>query len=60
MSEQLYTVEEVCNIFKISRKTLYNWKDRGILAPIKIGKSIRYSKEDINKLILKSRQDINE
>lgn len=47
----LYTINETCKIFKISRVTLWKWKKEGILKHINVGKSIRYTKEDINKLI---------
>ena len=47
----LLKVNEVCGIFKISKPTLYDWMELGILPSIKIESRRFFRKEDIEKLI---------
>jgi len=45
-----YTIDEVAEIMKVSRKTVYNWFDIG-LKRNKIGRSVRISEEDLKEFI---------
>jgi predicted site-specific integrase-resolvase len=49
--EKLYTVKEFLQIFKISRHTYYQWKNKKIIEPIKIGGSIRIPESEIRKIM---------
>ena len=49
--KSVYTVNDVCRMFSVTRKTLYNWEAKGILKSFKIGGTKRYNKEMIDKLI---------
>jgi len=49
--QELNTIKDVCIYFKISRVTLWKLIKSGILVPIKIGKSKRFRKEDIEKYL---------
>ncbi|MGX7364689.1 helix-turn-helix domain-containing protein [Aerococcus suis] len=53
MSEdlKLYTVEEVADMLKVSRRTVYNYIKSEKLRAYKIGKEWRISKEDVLALI---------
>lgn len=51
ISEELLSVKEMCELFKVSRVTIYNWTKSGYLSPIKLGATVRYRKSDIKKLI---------
>lgn len=51
MEKRLLTVKEVCEYLNISKPTVYRLIKEGKLKPIKIGKSTRFEKEDIDKLI---------
>lgn len=47
----MYTINEFCRMFNISRKTLYRWKTEGIVKTIKVkGKSL-ISEVEITKLL---------
>lgn len=46
---------DVKQLFKISDKTLTNWKNDGILYPSKIGGTIYYELDDIKKTIQKNK-----
>ncbi|AVR44788.1 hypothetical protein C7S20_05630 [Christiangramia fulva] len=52
----LYTVEETAKIFKVSRRTLFNWGRNKILTPICIGRRVYFRKEDVKELIMRNEQ----
>ncbi|MPM90561.1 hypothetical protein SDC9_137682 [bioreactor metagenome] len=45
--ELFMSIEDVCNLFKITRPTVFNWCKLGILKPIKLGNLVRFKKEDL-------------
>lgn len=47
----LFTVDEVTDILKVSRRTLYNYIKSGDLKAAKIGKYWRIRKEDLKEFI---------
>lgn len=50
--DELLTIKEVCEIFKVKRGALYYWRDKGILKPdTHIGRSPRYKMASINDFI---------
>jgi len=51
IEKSVYTINEVCILLSVTRKTLSNWENSGSLVPFKIGGSKRYNKEMIDKLI---------
>lgn len=48
---ELLTLAEVAQILKVSRKTLYTWKDAGKLRFVKIGSLVRITRADLAALI---------
>jgi len=49
--EKYYTPEEVANLIKVSRKTIYNWIQEGRLKAVKIGHFWRVSESELNRLL---------
>jgi excisionase family DNA binding protein len=49
--EPLLTFAEVCEIFAVSRKTLYRLIDTGAIRPIRIGHRPRFRPADIRALL---------
>jgi len=49
--EKYYTPEEVANLIKVSRKTIYNWIQEGRLKAVKIGHFWRISESELNRLL---------
>jgi excisionase family DNA binding protein len=49
------TIEQVAELFKINRSTVYLWIDRG-MPSVKIGKTRRFIKEEIEEWISKQRE----
>ena len=49
--EELLTTNEVMAVLKVSRPTIYAIRERGDLEAVKIGKSVRFRKSDVEKLI---------
>lgn len=48
---KVYSIKEVADILKVSRRTIYNYMDNGTLKGVKIGKHIRFTPEEIKALI---------
>lgn len=46
----MYTIKDVTETFKISRKTVYKWIKNGWLKPVKIGGSVRFPAEQVERL----------
>ena len=46
----LMTIKEFCEYFKISRPTFYEWKRTGKVNVLKIGKLVRIKKEELDKI----------
>ncbi len=45
--DELLTIEEVCELLKVSKMTLYRWDKLGILKKIEVGGKRRYRKSDV-------------
>lgn len=45
--DELLTIEEVCELLKVSKMTLYRWNKLGILKKIEVGGKRRYRKSDV-------------
>lgn len=55
MTGQLLTAEELATLLQIPRKTLYEWRSKGVGPPAcKVGRWLRYRPEDVD-LWLKER-----
>lgn len=52
--QQLLTCNQICALLGVSRKTVYNWIDRGMLQPTKIDEKVfvRFLKEDIDNILI--------
>jgi len=47
----LYTQDETASILKISLRTLFNLRKNGKINETKVGRSIRYKKEDVERFL---------
>lgn len=50
----LLTLEETAEIFKVSRRTLFNWGKNNLINPICIGRRVYYREEAVKQLIKKN------
>lgn len=49
---ELLTIQELMAIFKVDRSTIFRWDKAGRLPKkIKIGKAVRWRKDEIEKMI---------
>lgn len=48
---EVYTIEEVANIFKTSKQNILNWRKAGTIKAIKIGKRVYFRKEEIERIL---------
>ncbi len=48
---ELFTTEEVAKIFKVSTRTIQNWRDKGQINYSQINTVIVYRKNDIDELL---------
>ncbi|MBT3360864.1 MAG: helix-turn-helix domain-containing protein [Rhodospirillales bacterium] len=51
----LYTVTEAADHLKVSTKTVRRWIDAGSLSVHRLGRSIRISETDLNRLLSQNR-----
>lgn len=49
--KNLLSVQDVCRVLNVSRRTVYYWIKKGILNPIRIGSIYRFHPDDIDNLI---------
>lgn len=52
-AEAYLTGENVMDMLGISKTTLWRWKQRGYLVPLRLGGNDRYKKSDIDRLLQK-------
>lgn len=55
--DRLYTPEEVAELLKVSRETVYNWLRSGKLQGIKIGHFWRISESELERLLSPQKED---
>lgn len=53
-TDVLYTTEEVAKMFKVSTRTVQNWRDNGQISFNQINSVIVYRKADIEELLEQS------
>jgi DNA-binding transcriptional MerR regulator len=46
----LISTRDVMSLFGVTRRTIENWKHRGVLKPIKVAGVVRYRRDEINAL----------
>jgi len=51
MVEKYYTPEEVAELLKVSRETVYNWLRSGKLKGVKVFNFWRISESELNRLL---------
>lgn len=51
IDETLLTVSEVCDLFKLSRQTIFSWRRNNKLQAQKIGYLVRFKKSDIDAIL---------
>jgi len=59
VDDKLINIDEVADIFGVSRVTLWQWGKKGILTPVKIGHIVRYKSSEIKKVMNSLKPQIN-
>jgi excisionase family DNA binding protein len=54
-NEEFLTVNEVAAILKVNQQTVRNWIDRGELPAIRIGRRVRITRSDFERVLEQSR-----
>jgi len=49
--KKLLTKTETAELFDVTVKTLDNWRDAGVLKPVKVGRRVYYTAETINEVL---------
>jgi excisionase family DNA binding protein len=52
----LMSEREVAEYLKVSVRTIVNWKQRGLIPYFRIGRTIRYSREQIDQALMERHQ----
>lgn len=50
-NKKLLTAGEVAAVFDVLTATVYQWKKRGLLPYIRVGRTIRFRVEDVDALL---------
>ena len=53
-NDELMTRKQVCDFLGCSTVSLWNWENKEMLVPIRLGRSIRYKRTDVEKFINKN------
>ena len=48
---RLMTVDEVAEIFRVSKASVYRWVERGLLPAVKVGRIVRFNGQDVEQLL---------
>jgi len=48
---KLYTRDQVMEIFHVGETTLWNWENKEILVPIRVGKGVLYTEDEIKRVL---------
>jgi excisionase family DNA binding protein len=51
MVTKIYTIEEVVEILKVTRRSVYNYLKDGKLNAVKLGRSWRVTEEELDRFI---------
>ena len=56
--QQYMSADQVCDLLKIAKSTLWRWERtiEGFPQPIKIGRTIRYSENDLHEYLVSQTQ----
>lgn len=57
ISKELLTIDEVCEMLKVSKMTLHRWDKNGVLKKIEVGGHRRYRRSDVEAVTL-NRKDV--
>lgn len=52
ISKELLTIDEVCEMLKVSKMTLHRWNKNGVLKKIEVGGHRRYRRSDVEAVTL--------
>lgn len=58
MSDQLLTEDDVAAIFNVSPHTVRKWRQRGVIVCIKIGQTVRYEQDEVDRVMSEARQAV--
>ena len=53
--DDIITIDEVCSILKMSKRSIYDWCKQGIIPAFKIGSTWRFSRIDLDDWIEKKK-----
>jgi excisionase family DNA binding protein len=53
----LLTVNQVAEEFQVTTQTIRNWIDGGALAAVKIGRSFRVRREDVDRMLARAQAE---
>tara|TARA_Y100001938_G_scaffold69673_1_gene96623 strand:+ start:676 stop:903 length:228 start_codon:yes stop_codon:yes gene_type:complete len=53
--DDIISIDEVCSILKMSKRSIYDWCKKGIIPAFKIGNTWRFSSRDLDDWIEKKK-----
>jgi len=55
--QSMLTVDELANFLNVKKSTLYTWAYRKQIPSQKVGKALRFSREDIERWLKRQKRD---
>lgn len=50
-TKSIFTIADICKRFKVTKTTIHNWINRGIIKGVKVGKNRYFTEEEINNIL---------
>ncbi len=55
MDDAFYTPEELATMLKVTRQAVYNWIQQGYMESVRIGRTVRIPREEVERLLREGR-----
>ena len=55
MADTFYTPEELAAMLKVTRQAIYNWIQQGRMEAVRIGRTVRIPREEVERLLREGR-----
>ena len=55
MADTFYTPDELAAMLKVTRQAIYNWIQQGRMEAVRIGRTVRIPREEVERLLREGR-----
>lgn len=58
-TQEIYSLEDLAKMFKVTKRTIYNWKDQGLIPYVLIGSKTFVTNEQLSQVLKANEFSIN-